>query len=213
MRDVGCLDWSDRWVSELSDGEKQRVFLARVLAQGTEVLLLDEPTAFIDLPQRIEIAKVLKRWAREAGRGVVLSTHDLDLAMATADRIWMLESGGVWTSGIPEELVMSGSLGRVFESNDATIDRSSGRLVWCLPGGRPIAVSGDGPWLDWTIRALVRSGYRIDSKSVARVEVRLAGGQTSWEARKEEASIQAASLGELLAALRESYPAEENVSG
>ncbi len=165
LRRTGCLDWQGRWVAELSDGEKQRVYLARALAQGVSVLLLDEPTAFIDLPQRIEVAKVLKEWSREESRGVILSTHDLDLAMATADRIWILEREGYWTSGIPEELAMNGTLGRVFESPDATIDRQTGRLVWCMPGGKEIAVRGEGPPFDWTMRALVRAGYQIESSA------------------------------------------------
>jgi iron complex transport system ATP-binding protein len=205
---VGCGDWNDRWVDQLSDGEKQRVLLAKTIAQGTSILLLDEPTAFIDLPQRMELAKVLKRWARQAGRGVILSTHDLDLAMATADQIWILESGGSWTSGIPEELAMSGTLGRVFESPEATIDRATGRLIWCQTGGPTVTVIGHGPWHDWTIRALIRAGYQINDRSevVIRVGSSLEGA-SPWSLSIGLQTEDIRSLAELLRVLNQKHPA------
>ncbi len=207
LRLSGCLDWQSRWVAELSDGEKQRVYLARTLAQGVSILLLDEPTAFIDLPQRIEVAKVLKEWTRQEGRSVILSTHDLDLAMATADRIWILERGGGWTTGIPEELAMSGTLGRVFESPDATIDRSTGRLVWCMPGSKEIAVQGEGPPFDWTMRALVRAGYRIEPSATWVVSVSSSDAdQSAWSISHGSARQEINSIEELLDLLRIKHP-------
>jgi iron complex transport system ATP-binding protein len=203
LRMAGCLDWQSRWVAELSDGEKQRVYLA----QGVSILLLDEPTAFIDLPQRIEVAKVLKEWARQEGRGVILSTHDLDLAMATADRIWILERGGAWTSGIPEELAMNGTLGRVFESPDATIDRSTGRLVWCLPGGREIAIRGEGSRFDWTMRALVRTGYRIETSADWLVRISSPeSNQSAWSLSHGSTKQEFNSIEDLLDYLRSHHP-------
>ncbi len=111
---VGMSDFAAREMDTLSDGEAQRVMIARVLAQDTPVILLDEPTAFLDLPNRYEVCLLLQRLARKRGKTVVFSSHDLAIVMELADRILLLEPGGVHF-GTPVELLAEGSLGRIFE--------------------------------------------------------------------------------------------------
>lgn len=82
--------WSERPVSRLSDGERQRVFIAKALAQETPLILLDEPTAFLDYPSRVQFFNLLKRLTNEMGKTVLLSSHDVELAAAHADRILLL---------------------------------------------------------------------------------------------------------------------------
>ena len=97
--------------------------IARALAQEPAVLLLDEPTAFLDLPRRVEIVQLLRRLAGGRDRAVLLSTHDLDLALRCADRLWLLPPGGPLRTGAPEDLVLSGAFQRTFggvEFNPAT---------------------------------------------------------------------------------------------
>ena len=90
---VGATELGSRQVVELSDGERQRVMIARALAQEPAAMILDEITGFLDLPRRIEIMQLLRRAAHEWGCAVLLSTHDLDLALRTADRIWLMPKG------------------------------------------------------------------------------------------------------------------------
>lgn len=86
------IEWmADRTVASLSDGERQKVMIAKALAQQTPIILLDEPTAFLDYPSRVEVMQLLLNIAHEEHKTVLLSTHDLDLALHTADRLWLFE--------------------------------------------------------------------------------------------------------------------------
>ena len=90
MQQTTTSTWSERPVSRLSDGERQRVFIAKALAQETPLILLDEPTAFLDYPSRVQFFNLLKRLTNEMGKTVLLSSHDVELAAAHADRILLL---------------------------------------------------------------------------------------------------------------------------
>jgi iron complex transport system ATP-binding protein len=92
----------DTYINELSDGEKQRAFIAKALAQDTPFIFLDEPTAHLDLPNRIEIMLLLRRLVKETNKAIVISTHELDLAMQTADHLWLMTEKGI-LSGAPND--------------------------------------------------------------------------------------------------------------
>ncbi len=90
MQQVGITRFADRQIGALSDGERQKVMIAKALAQQTPVILLDEPTAFLDFPSKVEVMLLLSRLAHEMGKSILLSTHDLDLALQTADQLWLV---------------------------------------------------------------------------------------------------------------------------
>lgn len=108
MQQTSTLPLADRQVQTLSDGEWQRVMLARVLAQQTPIILADEVTAFLDYPSKREVMRLLASVAHSLGLTVLLSTHDVPLALDEADRIWLLENGeGALSSlreGTPSQL-------------------------------------------------------------------------------------------------------------
>ncbi len=110
---VGAAAVAHRDVGELSDGERQRINIARALAQEPAVLLLDEPMAFLDLPSRMALVALLRRLAREEGVAIVAATHDLDLALRNADRIWLM-TGSRLHAGVPDDLVLAGHLAAAF---------------------------------------------------------------------------------------------------
>lgn len=95
---VGIKALSNRQVSELSDGEKQKAMIARALAQGTEILLLDEPSAFLDYPSKRELMQLLKDLAHNDRKAILLSTHDVELAKNYADTIWHLKNNTLTVS-------------------------------------------------------------------------------------------------------------------
>jgi len=151
----------DRQIGELSDGERQRLLLARALAQASSVLILDELTAFLDLPRRVETMHTLRRLARDAGRAVLLSTHDLDLALRCADRIWLLPRNGSLATGIPESLILNGTFAAAFAAEGVEFDINDGNFRVHQSGGRAISVRGPEPTRHWTTRALQRLGWNV----------------------------------------------------
>lgn len=113
MADVGVADWADRPVDALSGGERQRVRLAMALAQDTRVLLLDEPTTYLDLRHQLEVLRTVARLRAERGLTVVMVLHDLGHAARFADRIVALRAGEVAADGPPAEVVTPGLLADV----------------------------------------------------------------------------------------------------
>jgi ABC-type cobalamin/Fe3+-siderophores transport system ATPase subunit len=122
---VDALHLADRPAADLSDGERQRVLIARALAQQPEVLVLDEPTAFLDVPSRIGLVQMLRSLAREQHLTIVMSTHDLELALQEADRAWLLGLDGMLVDGTPGDLVGSGQVNSVFGCEVTSLSASS----------------------------------------------------------------------------------------
>lgn len=196
--------FAGRRVSELSDGEKQRVLVARALAQEPEVLVLDEVTAFLDLARRVEILQLLRRIAHEDGKTLLLSTHDLDLALRLADRLWIMDRTGRVFEGCPEDLVLAGSLSEVFRHEGLVYDPASGRFEVNRPGGEWIRVSGDGTEARWTRHALERVGFRVGEggeQSVAVVAVEADQEGTRWRLQSPGHESRHASLETLISEL------------
>ena len=115
LEDVGMVALSDRFMATLSDGERQKVMIARALAQRTPVMILDEPTSFLDVASRLEIMQLLKMLADDYDTAVLLSTHDVASALAVSSQLWLMPGGGRFESGTPNELIQSGSLQNLFE--------------------------------------------------------------------------------------------------
>lgn len=128
---VGIADKAQRFVSELSDGERQKAFIAKVLAQECPIILLDEPTAFLDVTSRMETMITLRRLAHREGKAVLLSTHDLDTALQLADTLWLqpADPAEEMICGKPDQLVGNGALARFFGSATLRFDPESRRLV------------------------------------------------------------------------------------
>jgi iron complex transport system ATP-binding protein len=122
--------YRQRLVAELSDGERQRVLIAKALAQDTPLILLDEPTSFLDLPNRIEIMLLLRALASKEGKCIVLSTHEIDLALKVADRLWLMDGGNGLREGTPDALLKDGSLASVFHGDAFGFDPETGRVVF-----------------------------------------------------------------------------------
>lgn len=98
----------DRYFSDLSDGQKQKVLLARALVQGPRFLFLDEPTTYLDIPSKVELMKLLKIVSHQKNVGVLFSTHDLNLIESVVDVIWLVDAEGVLHQKSPEEMTQSG---------------------------------------------------------------------------------------------------------
>jgi iron complex transport system ATP-binding protein len=119
--------FAGRAITELSDGERQRVMIARVLAQDTSIMVMDEPLAFLDLPGKYEIANLIHKLAG-SGKTIIFSTHDLSIALRVADRIWFIRKDGI-IEGTPQNLLEQGAFDSMFESETLAEGPFSGSTV------------------------------------------------------------------------------------
>ena len=106
---------ADRPVDALSGGQRQRAWISMALAQGTDLLLLDEPTTYLDLAHQIDVLELVARLHAERGRTVVVVLHDLNLAARYAQRLVAMKDGALVASGTPEEVLTEALLAEVFE--------------------------------------------------------------------------------------------------
>lgn len=124
LRLVGMSDFARKTMDRMSDGECQRVMIARALAQDTPVILLDEPTAFLDLPNRYELATLLRRLTRDEGKCILFSTHDLDVALSLCDTVALIDTPELHS--LPADaMVASGYLERLFSGESARFDAAT----------------------------------------------------------------------------------------
>ncbi|OQX75137.1 MAG: hypothetical protein B6D64_12230 [Bacteroidetes bacterium 4484_276] len=161
LTNAGIPELRNRQFHSLSDGEKQKVFIAKSLAQETPLMFLDEPTAFLDFPSKVEILQLLRKTAWDQQKAVLLSTHDLNLALQFADKIWLMGSNKPIVTGVPEDLVLSGKFGSYFDHKNISFDKISGMFTFGAATRRAIIVSGQHVKLDWLRKALQRKGYEV----------------------------------------------------
>ena len=196
--------FANRKQIELSDGESQKVMLARALAQDTPVIILDEPTAHLDLPNRITLMHLLHQLAKTTGKGILLSTHDLDLALQTADEVWLLRNDGDFTKGAPEDIVLNGTFEAAFHKEGFAFDKNSGTFTIHKGNGKTIRVEGEGAPLFWTKRALLREGFTVSADAAESIHILDKDNTVQWTYRNETF----ATIAGLLQALRNSHPSK-----
>ena len=162
---------------ELSDGQLQMAMIAKALAQETPILFLDEPTAHLDLNNRVEVMNTLRELSRTAGKTILVATHELDLALQTADKIWLATHDKKIKEGIPEDLVLDGSFDEVFQFKG--YDLKTGKVQHKAYRNIAVNVIGEGHEYLWTKNALERNGYEVNIH--ANVIVKIENGQWKTE--------------------------------
>lgn len=149
---------SHRMVHTLSDGERQKVMIAKALAQETPIILLDEPTAFLDFPSKVEIMQLLHQLSRKTNKTIFLSTHDLELALQIADKIWLMDKQSGIKTGTPEDLSLDGSLSSFFARKGIIFDQNTGLFRIENESDRQIKLLGHGQKYTMVRKALQRNG-------------------------------------------------------
>lgn len=207
IESTGIEQFVDRDVLRLSDGERQKVMIARALAQNTLTILLDEPTAHLDLPNRVEIIRLLRKLAHDTQKGILLSTHELDLALKAADTLWLINMNGEVITGTPEDLVLDGTFESVFERDSFDFDRSTGSFKLHQPTKAPIYLSGDTVGVFWTRRALEREGHRVTESNGTdlQIEVKFKDGGFVWKVIDGRNKVTCLSMEELITDLRDNF--------
>lgn len=155
---VKIQNLAHRMVHTLSDGERQKVMIAKALAQETPVIFLDEPTAFLDFPSKVEMMQLLHRLSRQTNKTIFLSTHDLELALQIADKIWLMDKMNGVTIGTPEDLSLSGKLSSFFARKGIVFDLETGLFRVDNEYTSQIRLVGHGQKYAMVRKALQRNG-------------------------------------------------------
>ena len=187
----------ERNLFELSDGERQKTMIARALAQDTPLILLDEPTAHLDVTNRVAIIKLLRSLAVETGKSIVFSTHDLDMALQASDRVWLLDMDKHLYCGSPEDLVLDGTFESIFHSQGAEFDIGTGLFRINTTATQKINIRGSEIDRFWLQRALNRHGYMMDDRAGNIIDIENRNGVRSYNCRFEDLEIIFGSIVEL----------------
>ncbi|SMO80115.1 iron complex transport system ATP-binding protein [Saccharicrinis carchari] len=172
IEEVGLKGYTQKSIDKMSDGERQKAMIAKALVQETPFIILDEPAAFLDLPAKIEIMQLLRRLSKEKNRGILLSTHDLEMALQTADKIWLMAQGKTLQEGIPEDLVLNNQFKHFFEREGIQFDNYTGTFKYHKQIQHKINLKGEGNACNWVARALHRIGFAtVDEGSKYTVQI------------------------------------------
>ncbi|MDL2252300.1 ABC transporter ATP-binding protein [Odoribacter sp. OttesenSCG-928-J03] len=158
---VGISHKADSYVAELSDGVRQKVMIAKALAQECPMLLLDEPTAFLDVVSRIEIMNLLHELAAKQHKTILLSTHDMEQALLLGDRLWLLSDENSLQCGVTEDLILSGAINKFFSRNEIAFDQMSGNFRPHYLHSRKVYLQAVDELRFWTKNLLMRNGFQV----------------------------------------------------
>lgn len=201
LSSVGAKDLAPRFIHEMSDGERQKVMIARALAQEPELMVLDEPTAFLDLPHKIETMRILRHVAQKTKKSILLSTHDLNLAIRCADQLWIIDRQGTMIAGTPEDLVLSGIFGSAFEIEGVYFDPARGEFSIPVDKRGTFALTApESVERIWTVYALERIGFVPSQSDTAdiRVAVQKNTGGVRWNCSHAGGEHECGSIRELV---------------
>ncbi len=161
LEEVGMAGKARRHVAELSDGERQKAMIAKVLVQECPLILLDEPTAFLDVESRMEVMRLLRKLAVKEHKAVLLSTHDVDQALAMSDRLWLMTRERGMLCGATEDLVLSGAMDRLFGGTAIRFDAARGVYAPENRNSRVVCLKASDEALRyWAQNLLARHGFR-----------------------------------------------------
>ena len=175
---VGITDLAQRKVHTLSDGEKQKVMIAKAIAQETPVIFLDEPTAYLDYPSKVAMMLLLHRLSKALKKTIFMSTHDIEHALQIADQVWLLDKEKGLTTGMPEDLSLDGSIERYFANESLTYELATRTFAIKHETARTVAMTGDKTSMEYQMccEALVRNGIQpIEKEEDNAVVLRVPG--------------------------------------
>jgi len=163
---VGMGSYKNKNITEISDGERQRVMIARTIAQDTELIVLDEPTAFLDLPNKYEIVHLLNTLSKDENKTIIFSSHDLNIAIQEADKIWLMLDNKIH-EGAPEDLIINEIFDKMFESSKLYFDKNNGDFKINRKRNKQVGlVANNSNLLLWTKKALERMNFSVETNNV-----------------------------------------------
>lgn len=178
----------DQKMANLSDGQKQKAMIARVLAQDTRIIILDEPTAHLDMINRAEVMKLLSDIKSTHNKAILISTHELPLSLQFADRLWLMNYNQPIIEGIPEELVLTGALNDIFFHESFDIDVATGKVVLQTDNRIMVGLQGESDVLFWVKAALERNLIGVINEAEYNFTVKMKNHTMHWFCNGKESN-------------------------
>ncbi|HUX57301.1 MAG TPA: ABC transporter ATP-binding protein [Bacteroidales bacterium] len=201
---TGLSTLRNRFVSELSDGERQRAMIARIFAQDTDIMVMDEPTAFLDIGSKYEILHLMKNISQQNDKTIIFSTHDLHMAINQSDKIWLILADKL-IEGAPEDLMIEGAFDHIFDTSTVQFNAEHGTFTFRRESRGSISVVGEGKLKHWTERAVIRAGFSLSlSKTVPQILVPNEKN-SKWQFLKNDILKEFGSVYDLITYLRKEY--------
>ena len=176
---TGLSHLANKSITKISDGEKQRAFITRLIAQQTELLIFDEPTAFLDVGGKHKIISLFKQIVKKLHKSIIFSTHDLKIAIKNADKIWLF-LGKKIIEGAPEDLIINNTFNQLFSDSDISFDNFTADFNVNTKQVGKIAIQDFLPnniRHNWTKNALNKIGYKIDNNNITKIKI----NNSNWE--------------------------------
>ena len=147
-------------ISELSDGERQKAMIARILAQDAGIMIMDEPTAFLDIAARHEILQLMHTLSDKSSKTIIFSTHDLQMAINRSDKIWLILDNEL-VEGAPEDLIIAGAFEHLFDNSAVSFNPGDGTFSFPNEEKGAMYLQGEGYLKLWTEKAIIRAGFTL----------------------------------------------------
>ncbi len=166
MKITGITELQNRNINEISDGERQKVMIARALAQDTDIILLDEPTAFLDISNKFAVYNILSKTSNEQNKTIIFSTHDLNIALKHADKIWLIKDKKIY-EGAPEDLIIENVFHKLFTNENVFFNKLTNEFSVKFPQKYPVKLinySESELIKQITINALKRKLYFVSDR-------------------------------------------------
>ena len=186
----------DKKMHELSDGQRQKVMIARALVQNGDLILLDEPTAHLDMSNRLEVMNLLKEITSEQGKTLLISTHELSLATQFSDRLWLMDFGKPIIEGTPEDLALSGELSDIYHHSAFDFDIKTGRIIASKQSLGNVTIEASSDVSFWINSAIERNRIKFGEKVI--IEGEMGKNSLKWTVSTKNNSYKGVSIDELI---------------
>lgn len=201
LEKTSMYSFSNRFVSELSDGERQKAMIARILAQDTGVMIMDEPTAFLDVGSKYEIFHLLNILSNINNKTIIFSTHDLQMAISQSDKIWLILDDELVT-GSPEDLMIAGAFEHLFDPSAVMFNSDDGTFSFRNDTKGHIYVEGAGNKRHWTEKAVQRAGFTVSRQMTSIYIITPGENNDKWRLMSNNNNKEFHSLYELITSLK-----------
>lgn len=200
LKKTSMESFTSKYISELSDGERQKSMIARLLAQDTRIMIMDEPTAFLDVASKYEILHLLHMLSNESDKTIIFSTHDLQMAISQSDKIWLILDNKL-IEGAPEDLMITGAFDQLFDSSAVLFNSEDGTFSFRSDTKGSIYIEGNGNKRHWTEKAINRAGFTVSKEKTIPYVIIPFGDNNCWQLSGQSNIKEYSSIYELISCL------------